>query len=403
MLATTVNFLAHLVSAPLFLWGGDVTSVAEPAYIIASALVIGITFPFLYRIFNVHIRQVLTELPAKTILSLCAAPAMFYIVGNIYVITLGAFSNTLISFIIVFSGLFSAYINLRMVLDAAKYVHTEKELGEKNAMLDSLSRMKSEYLANISHEMKTPLTVMSGYAQQTREEIESGRVNEETVKNLRIIQSEAHRLAELADSVLYSSKNLQTGIVISPVNPAEILKRAAAICEPILAKNNNRLEYTLENAFEYSDDSDDFGDSGCFYAAANLDMIVSVILNLCANANRHTKNGVVSVTIKTIKTVKTAEQTKQAEQAGGFIEFVELIEFTVKDNGGGIPPELLSHVFERGISGDDMTGYGLAICWDVIRQHGGTIHIESQYGKGCCIVFTLPAVPIVPAVPAVLI
>lgn len=231
----------------------------------------------------------------------------------------------------------------------------ERHLAAENAMLDSLSRMKSDYLANISHEMRTPLTIMSGHAQQTEEEIEAGEISAQSIKNLRVIQSEAQRLGKLAGQVLYSAKNLQAGISIVPTRPSEILEHAAAVCAPILAKNGNRLETACE--------------PDCPDAAANFDIIVQVLVNLCANAGRHTKKGVVAVTVKPVGNA---------------------IEFAVQDNGSGIAPELLPHVFERGVSGDDATGLGLVICKDVIRQHGGTIDIYSELGQGTTVVFTLP-------------
>ncbi|GHU89802.1 hypothetical protein FACS1894202_08610 [Clostridia bacterium] len=119
---------------------------------------------------------------------------------------------------------------------------SERVLSAENALLDSLARMKSDYLSNIRHEMRTPLTIMSGYAQQTEEEIEAGEANEQSVKNLRVVRAEARRLAELAGQVLYSEKNLQTGIGVAPTKPSDILARASAVCAPILAKHNNRLE-----------------------------------------------------------------------------------------------------------------------------------------------------------------
>jgi signal transduction histidine kinase len=232
---------------------------------------------------------------------------------------------------------------------------SERRLASENAMLDSLSRMKSDYLSNISHEMRTPLTIMSGYAQQTEEEIEAGEADGQSMKNLRVVQAEARRLAELAGQVLYSEKNIQAGIGVIPIKPSDILERAAAVCAPILAKNGNRLETVCE--------------PDCPAVSANLDMIVQVLVNFCSNAGRHTKNGLVIFT---------------AKQAGEFILF------TTQDDGSGIAPELLPSIFERGVSGDDATGLGLAICKDVIGQHGGTISIDSEIGKGTSVSFTLP-------------
>lgn len=98
-------------------------------------------------------------------------------------------------------------------------------------------------------------------------------------------------------------------------------------------------------------------------------MILQVLVNLCANASRHMNGGAVSVTVK---------------QSG------DMAEFTVADTGEGIDPELLPHIFERGVSGDGKSGLGLPICKEVIESFGGEISIESEQGVGTRVIFTLP-------------
>jgi signal transduction histidine kinase len=66
------------------------------------------------------------------------------------------------------------------------------------------------------------------------------------------------------------------------------------------------------------------------------------------------------------------------------------LKITVTDNGSGIEPELLPHVFDRGVSGMGGTGFGLEICKKIIESHGGTITANSEPGKGTTVVFTLP-------------
>jgi signal transduction histidine kinase len=62
----------------------------------------------------------------------------------------------------------------------------------------------------------------------------------------------------------------------------------------------------------------------------------------------------------------------------------------IRDSGTGIDPELLPRVFERGVSGGDGKGYGLAICKTIIEAHGGAIDIESKKGWGATATFTVP-------------
>jgi signal transduction histidine kinase len=65
------------------------------------------------------------------------------------------------------------------------------------------------------------------------------------------------------------------------------------------------------------------------------------------------------------------------------------ITITVKDNGSGIAPELLPHVFERGVTKGG-SGVGLFLCKTVVESHGGIIQIESEEGAGTAVTFTLP-------------
>jgi signal transduction histidine kinase len=98
-------------------------------------------------------------------------------------------------------------------------------------------------------------------------------------------------------------------------------------------------------------------------------MLVQVIYNIMGNAAKHTRNGEIAVSLK--------------QAAGG-------LETTIRDTGEGIAPEILPHVWERGVTRDG-TGYGLSICKAFVEElHGGHIGIESEPGKGTAVTFTLP-------------
>jgi len=95
-----------------------------------------------------------------------------------------------------------------------------------------------------------------------------------------------------------------------------------------------------------------------------------VLLNLVGNANRHTKNGTIDITIR---------QTEQSKAL-----------FIVEDNGEGISPESLDKIFLRGFSGAGGTGIGLSICKETVEAHGGSIELASTPRSGTRISFTLP-------------
>ena len=101
---------------------------------------------------------------------------------------------------------------------------------------------------------------------------------------------------------------------------------------------------------------------------ANSDMLLLVLSNLFTNANRHTRNGEILIRA---------------------VEKNDSVNVLVKDSGTGIEPDMLPHVFKRGIS-DSGTGLGLSICKTAIEAHGGDISIKSEQGFGTEVFFTLP-------------
>jgi signal transduction histidine kinase len=98
-------------------------------------------------------------------------------------------------------------------------------------------------------------------------------------------------------------------------------------------------------------------------------MLLQVIYNIMGNASKHTQNGEITVSLN--------------RAAGG-------LEAAIRDTGEGIAPEILPHVWERGVTSNG-TGYGLSICKAFVEDiHGGRIRIESEPGKGTAVIFTLP-------------
>ena len=88
--------------------------------------------------------------------------------------------------------------------------------------------------------------------------------------------------------------------------------------------------------------------------------------------------------VSTVAYAESGSVKITAKQAGA------MMRFTVRDNGKGIPPALMDKIFQRGVSGDDSTGLGLAICKEVVEAHGGTITADSVPGGGTTIAFTIP-------------
>ena len=232
----------------------------------------------------------------------------------------------------------------------------ELEIAEENAMLEKMNRLKSDFMRNLAHEMKTPLTVMSGYAQLTERQIQKNSVNEETVQNLDTIAKEAGRLSDMVTQLLDVTYQRTGEKSVTVLAPTELLEDAVAVCRPILMKNNNHMELLCQTKQKIS---------------ANKEALLQVLINLCINSNKHTVDGVV--------TVSASDGTDGT------------VVFSVRDNGNGIHTEDLPYIFERGYSKDGGNGLGLTICREIIESAGGSISVESTGADGTTIRFTVPA------------
>lgn len=253
----------------------------------------------------------------------------------------------------------SVALGISMFMHFRIYNRQQQQLAEQNQLLERAGRQKSALLADVSHEIRTPLTVMSGYAQRARRQITNETVNEETLQGLLTIQLEAQRLAELAEQLIYAPIIQQNATLPEAVSISDVVEQVTAVVKPIFDKNGNHMELRQIKT--------------CPPVHANAAMISQVLINLCLNANRHTANGEIVI---------AAKQKSES-----------MMEITVTDNGDGIAPDLLPHIFERGVSGDNKSGLGLSICKEVVEGHGGEISIIPLSGAGTCVAFTLPLEP----------
>ena len=268
---------------------------------------------------------------------------IFYL--RAYLMILLAFCNALVLTI--------GHARTERSLDEAQ--RREMATAEENAMLEKMNRLRGDFMRNIAHEMKTPLTVMSGYAQLTERQIQKDAVNEETAANLDTIAREAGRLADMVTQLLDVTYHGAEG-ESSVFSSSSLLEDTAAVCRPVLLKNRNRLETVCRTQRPIT---------------ANKESLLQVLINLCINSNKHTADGLVSVC---------------AEDAGD-----EGVAFTVRDTGSGIAAEDLPYIFQRGYSRDGGNGLGLTICRDIIEAAGGSIAVAETGSTGTAIRFTIPA------------
>ena len=260
-----------------------------------------------------------------------------------------------------FNRLLSTIIMMLItILSISEYVSMLMERQTRLTSLEQINRLKTEFLGNVSHEMRTPLTVASVNVQ-----IVSGILNHmsETVLDPKIddllanAQSEIMRLSRMVGGML-TLASFSESTEKSKIDLSVILRSTANVLRMILLRRGNELEV------EISGDLISFGDA---------DLLSQVIVNLIQNAHAHTMSDIIRL---------------QAFREGSKIIV------KISDKGSGISEELLPHVFERGVSGEDGnidgTGFGLFLCRTVVESHGGEIWIESKQNEGTVVQFTLP-------------
>lgn len=251
-------------------------------------------------------------------------------------------------------GRTEAYEELSPFIDAIKSQHDDVV---QNAM------MRQEFTANVSHELKTPLTAISGYS----ELIENGMASSEseTRRFAKEIHGNANRLLTLINDVIRLSEldGEEVEELLEPIN----LKEIAETCVNMLQINAEKHNVTL--TFE--------GESVVIMSTKQ--MMEEVLFNLCDNAIRYNREGGnVHVTVK--------DRLSQAV-------------LTVKDTGIGIPKVHQERIFERFYRVDKGrskstggTGLGLAIVKHILLRLGAIITVESEAGKGTEITAVFPAV-----------
>jgi NtrC-family two-component system sensor histidine kinase KinB len=227
-----------------------------------------------------------------------------------------------------------------------------------------LDRLKSDWVATVSHELKTPLTSVRLAVHVLLEEV-VGPLEPKQVELLVEARLNTERLLKLIDHLL-SLARLEDGreqLDLRPVEPVALLRAAAE--EAASRAEDKRIEIVIEDA------------PGLPAVAADPVRLGRALNNLLNNAITHTESG-----------GKVVLSTKMNDDSR--------VRLTVSDTGIGIPPEHLPHIFDRffrvpGREGTPGTGLGLAIVREIVVAHDGEITCESDLGRGTTFHITLPA------------
>ncbi|MCQ4087845.1 cell wall metabolism sensor histidine kinase WalK [Saccharibacillus sp. JS10] len=254
------------------------------------------------------------------------------------------------------AGNFDVKLDIRQKGELGELARSFEEMSQD---LRQLEEMRRDFVGNVSHEIRSPLTSISGYAQALKH---SSLSDEQRSRYLDIIASEANRISRMSDnllklSVLESKPLLQR----AEIRLDEQIRRVVIALQP--QWSIRQIEFDLElPVVEF---------------IADADQLEQVWINMIGNAIKFSPDhGTISITL-----------TERKEQ----------IYVQIADQGVGIKPQDLERVFERFFKADrsrsrqyEGSGIGLAIVRQIVRLHHGKVEVESEYGQGTVFTVTLP-------------
>ncbi|MGB6407787.1 MAG: ATP-binding protein [Planococcus donghaensis] len=245
------------------------------------------------------------------------------------------------------------------------------EIGTLAAAINDLAielhRYRSnrrEFLANISHELQTPITYLEGYTNALRNHLYE--TEEEKEQYLQIIQLEAGRMSNLVSDLFELSKmeDGKIALVFEQVDLVEVIENA--LLKTKMTAQAKGLQLKFNQPYDFPSINAD---------GLRMEQIIS---NLLENAIRYTESGFIKVKL-------SSDSTK--------------VRVIVEDTGIGIPQEDIPFLFERFYRVEKSrsrefggTGLGLAIVKQLVELQGGAITVESQIGKGTCFELAFPII-----------
>lgn len=238
------------------------------------------------------------------------------------------------------------------------------ELTQANETLNALDDLRNELIQNLSHELRSPLALVRGYAGLLRDS-ELGPVTQDQIDALVIIDEKAESITRMINDILSLEQIRAETIDQDPLDIIDLCYRAVDGARLIFQDQQVSFEIYLDT-------------ERCI-VMGDRDRLNQVFDNLIGNAVKFSPAG---------STITISSRCNENQ-----------IEFSITDQGIGIPAEKLPHIFERFFQADRSikhryggAGLGLAIVQRIIEAHNGQIGVQSQEGKGSTFTFALPIV-----------
>ena len=250
------------------------------------------------------------------------------------------------------------------MVDVTDSTRIEAALRERAAALEEADRVKTDFVANMSYELRTPLTSIGGFAEMLAAGF-GGKLTPKSSDYVDAILESASRLSKLIDDVLDLTTSDTRGVILERerVDVAGLCRAAVESAKGRAAEKAQKLEIEIapEAGFVFGD------------ARRLRESIEHVLDNAIAYTDR---------------------KGRIALLAGGDEQNAVI---SIRDNGSGIAPEDLPRVFDRfhhveepGIRGEAALGLGLPLTRQFVEAHGGTVEIESEKDKGTIVTLTIP-------------
>ncbi len=218
----------------------------------------------------------------------------------------------------------------------------------------------SAIYTNITHELLTPLTVISASVDKLRDE------EPKFARDYDLMQLNIQRMVRLLQQILETNKSEagELKLLVAQGDVMKYIRETAECLEPLLSRKRQKFTIACQPT--------------SMMGWIDTDKLDKIIYNLLSNAAKYSnEDGEVSLFVKTNKTY-------------------DHVRIEVSDTGDGIPPQQMKHLFQRFHDGEYRrhktvgTGLGLALTRDLVYLHGGTIKCESEVGKGTTFIVNLP-------------
>jgi signal transduction histidine kinase len=240
------------------------------------------------------------------------------------------------------------------------------ELELEASERDRLDRMKDEFVLTASHELRSPLTSVQGFAELLMMERDS--LTPRQVETVEIILDNCRHLVRLLNDLLDLARS-DAGRLTIRAQPTRIGPLVEDVVRTLRAQTESSGQTLTERI-----------DPDLPLVEAEPDRIRQILVNLVTNAHEYSPERA---------SIKVSARVADAE-----------VQIDVTDNGPGIPPVQMEHIFERFVRGDagltqrvGGTGLGLAISKSLVELHGGTIAVASEVGRGSTFTVRLPLAP----------